>query len=1005
MTRTLTRLVVRPVAALLAALFLAVAVAGPASATATGEGGGRTERGICFNTADLRTDGLPVNRWAEGTSFHSRLGSKAWNDVAEKLQRDALMETGMSAGNAVWGATAGLVEQSTSFCVLDKAGAQIDKAAAKVARAVRDSGLLAGAVVMSIFAWAWRVYRGAGAQAGKQLFKKAAVLGLFVIMLTGAAGSTGGADTGQPYKPGMGSPGWFVTTIDQTVSSLAGTVAGSMEVSSIAGAEAAPFEKTDPLSCARYVKAMKSQYRRLYGGSAQSQASNVPLLLSSMWEQTGLEAWKNAQFGPNNPHGEFMYCRVLEANVGAPVGSSSDSFFASTQRSIMKEVDPGFGDLVKSSSLAFGSSTDNKERDRAYVAWAACRLDGDKAANLGKAMNIPGAGTTGYSKNDLVTSDDNGSQAEACADFFSEAGYDGDFFDWDDSDDDISETLTGDSESEAKARDFLLTLHGNKNMGGIVSVILYVLSSLTMFVVFGLFSVAIVAAKVAGLVMMLVIFFVLFAALLPNGDESKIANYAKQYVGLSLFAFGAQFIMALIALITRILISVGADTMPGGAGGLMSMIWTGLCPLIAVMCLHMAFKKMRVPSPFKMSSGVAWGQAAANGALGGAAAAGAAKATSGLLNRADDRVAAFGKKTGAKAVGAVKGAGANVVGGGNRRSQMTPDGARTPGNPGTTAAGVAGGATAAAATMAADTPAGTTQSTTQSTVAADATGDTAAAAGAAGGLVAGAASMRPGMSARAEQRAAREHAGQVRDAAREQAALAKASEQARAAAVRERRIAQQGRTGYYLNQAGGTALGAGSRVASATGSAVAQFRERPLATTSSAAKAVAVGGAATFAAATVVGLAAPAVVGGVAFARSQRGQAMRSTLAGRMPTHGNRAMRNAAELASYRNHVAGEHDAATAAQQASMGKAYESLRADEAATAEKAARDAEAQTEQNQQVVADVAREAAHWSDHMGAVTDPRQMSLFADEHPITVSAEAAASARITPDPAQPAVI
>lgn len=878
-------------------------------ATQLHDGGGRsTSRGICSGNATLRTEGLPVNRWSEGTSFHSRLGSKAWNDVAQKLQRQGVMELGMSFGNVVWATSAGMVEFATSFCVLDRAGAAIDSTAAKIAKALISSGLVVAVLAGTIVVYAWRMSRGAGAKVGKALFQKGLVLALFAIMMVGASNSSGGTATNTAYKPGLGSPGWFATTIDTTIASLASSVAGSVTTKTIEGADKyKPGVEHDVLSCTRYVKAMKDQYRELYGSGTYKQAANVPLLLSSMWEQTGLEAWKQAQFGNRNAHGDFMYCRMLEANTSQPVGIATGNTLASTQIQIMRRVDSGFANSINPRAMAWVGSSDNKERDRAYVAWAACRIIDDKASKLSNkdSLYIPDGrekGGAGIDKNKLIppgfsgnNHTNNSEQRDACHSLFNkDAGdFDGGYFDWNDSDSDISKTLTAAGGGEPEAKDFLLTLHGNKNVTGIVSVIVYSFSALAMFAVFGLFSIAIIAAKVAALVMMLMVFFMMFATLLPNADSSKLVGFAKQYVGLSLFAFGAQFILAMISVVTSLLIGVGAATMPGGAGGLMSMIWTGVAPLIAVMCLHIVFKRMKMPSPFKMSSGMAWGQAAATGAIGGAAAGG-------VMGLMDDKFDNWGKKK-AKSMGEATKSKVGLGGKGERRSTMTPDGA-----------GAGAGAADSTGSVA---PAGVGDG------GAGAKSATAAGAAGAHGLRERAAAARVRAEAahveKQQAKAARQHAAQVAAAERDAIAAARAAER---------------------SETRGGAVGVAARDAKALlADAGRQFADRPFATTKSAAAKTAKVGAVAALVTTTGGFGGLALVGGLAATgRTKTGHRMLEAVPGVGASRTDRATARAADrnkmLGSYSEHLAAQgkaREAAVAAEQERLGGIYHSERARE----------------------------------------------------------------------------
>lgn len=696
-------------ATVLAVVAIMLSTAAPASANNSDT---PVSYGVCNAQESVDSSTLPVTRWAGGTDkFHSRLGTNAWNDVAEKLQRQGVITVMYAVGNTAWTTTTGLVETAINFCVLDKVGGAVDQAAHKIGKALMASGLVAAFVVASLILYIWRIGRGGGGGNNSSLiFQKALIVGLFGVMLAGSAASTGGGKNGDnsDYKPGVGSPGYFAVTIDNIVSASANSITSRLQDNEVLqGAETGWVSdaeaKKNPrvrngnnrLGCAPYVKAMKDVYKDRYikyaGGEEYYAASaSVPLMLSAMWENTGLRMWIRAQFGEQNDYGKYMYCRLLEYNADAPrnpVESEEDGLDTGSageydasietllqragviKKGSKKDVDMGgrpFNIQVEPSNLAFRYSGSNKWRDRAWVGWAACSYP-----------NTPGPG------NDdgvfLIHKDQTGDHkrvtdrtlAEVCYQFFNNAdwngtdnvgeieshGGDGDGLDWDDSDDDISQTDTTN-----KAKDFLHTLHGNKNGAGLITGFIYMISSIMIGVVFGMIALAVLIAKCAALLMMLMMFFTLLIALLPNMTASKIFDYAKQYTGLSLFAWGTQLILAVIAFITTILITVGGSVVPGGSGGTMGLMWTGFAPVIAVFCLHIMFKKMRIPSPMKVSAGMAWGKMAAAGAVGTGAVAGGTMLGNRLSNRVKGAAVNRGKAM------------SSGLGSKERRSTMTPGG-------------------------------------------------------------------------------------------------------------------------------------------------------------------------------------------------------------------------------------------------------------------------------------------------------------------------------------------
>jgi hypothetical protein len=660
-------------------------------------------RGVCSETETMG-DGLPVGRWQDAMEFHDRLHNSRPGDIAKSVQRQGVVSLLFATGNMFWSVTTGATEMAVNFCVLNKVGGLVDNVAATLAHAMISSNLLAVLVVCSVIFYAWRIGRGQGGSTNTSaLLQKGIVLGVFGIMLAGASASTGGGSPTSPkgdYHPGAGSPGWFVTEIDTVVSQAANIGASGLANHSIHGAEYGVYGNEN-LACAPYVAAMKNLYRDNYGKTEADKANAaVPLLLSSMWENSGLEMWKNAQFGNavagnakgtysenyDWSYGDVMYCHLLDYNASTPrhpttgkndssvtsvviranhilngngkggVGHGAYSIWYTSDGDNKTHIDDSDKWEADGNFLAWRYSNSNKWRDRAWVGWAGCAAPAD-----GKEMIHAETRT-------------DSALVENCKNFFQKAEWDGgggqDEFDWDESNDDITDT-----DVKAPAEDFLLHLHGSSGAGGgLISGFIYMISAAVTAAVFVTFSGAIMVAKTGALMMMLTIFFVLAMTLAPNTSMSKVADFAKQYAGMSFFAWGAQLIMSLIALMTGILVQVGNEIAPGGRGSVMAVAWVGFAPVIACICLHMIFKKMRIPSPMKVSGGMAWGKLAAGGAVAGAGAAGGSMLMSKLGDRTKRAAANTTKKTMGKMSGNERG---------NRMALKDGSGSKSPSEGGT----------------------------------------------------------------------------------------------------------------------------------------------------------------------------------------------------------------------------------------------------------------------------------------------------------------------------------
>lgn len=646
-----TSLFARLLGALIVMAILAVGLAPSASASVNGRAGSSAaisvparesagELGSAKATACAPGSGkyaassplLPVNRWADATgNMHSRLDNTMLSDTHLLMQRNTFISSGMTVGNFMWSLGTGISAFSINFCVLGSLGGAADRIGAEIGKAVLGSGLLAGIVVISVLILLFQARRRGGA-AWKTIIAKGAIVGLLSVMVAGSMASKGGGADGSsaPYQPGLMSPGWIVTVLNNTVSSLASAPASALAMPTT---ETGKYDPNNPLSCANYIQSLKSGYQETYGAGGDKLASGVPLIMSTLWEETGLQTWRMAQFGSSKLDGN-TYCHLLDWNANVPVMgpslASDKADAASTVRATMGRYYAPFYSESFYNSKAW-QPTDNVSRDRSLVGFATCRLDAGGNPESTDSWSIQETFASGDSK-DKVSDED-------CRLWFTKAGDAPEAMDWSDSGDEVQKRT-----SDLRLRDFIMTLHGDYNYQGMTSVIAYNVSAFAMLLVFGLVSLSIIIAKMAMMVMIISVFFLLIMALLPSSGMDKLSGFFKMLLGMNIFIFGVQMIFALIAVLSRMLQGLGA-TFLGGDGSLFAIIWTGMAPLLAVYLLHMMFTKvMKVPSPFKLSAGLAWG--ASTAAIGGAAAAGVGS----LL----DRTAGH---QGAKAMGAAKRAG------------------------------------------------------------------------------------------------------------------------------------------------------------------------------------------------------------------------------------------------------------------------------------------------------------------------------------------------------------
>lgn len=517
---------------------------------------------VCSDPA-ASDDSLPVTRWQGAMTLHDRIEGGFFHPegAAKRAQRNGLTGTLIDVGNSTWAVTVGITEMASRFCVLDKVGGLVDHAGAALATSLLASTVVVILVVASVIAYAWRIARSG--RGGGALLQKGLVLGLFGVMLAGASASVGagaGPDPDAPYEAGRGGPGWWVTRIDGVVSATANLTGSQFQQHALEGAEGGVGGR-DGLGCAPAVGGLHEAYRDQFGTDAVSQApASSPLILSAMWEQSGLQMWKAAQFGTKTAgidddgkpwtHGDVVYCRMLDDNAGllkAPAGAESDA-------------------------LAWRHTDDNETQDRRWVGWAAC--------------TAPSHGA------DLISSD--ASLGNACDRFFNEPGYDGGDFNWDDDDAIAKADLPEGAES------FLRALHGTSGGTlGAAAGFVYVVTSMAIMLVVGGFWLAVIVAKFAALITMLGIWFALLKALVPSSGLETVAKVAKQYLGISAVIFCASTLFSLVALVTGLLIEAGSAIIPGGPGGVVGLVWTGFTPIAAALCVWHVIKMLKVAEPLK----------------------------------------------------------------------------------------------------------------------------------------------------------------------------------------------------------------------------------------------------------------------------------------------------------------------------------------------------------------------------------------------------------------------
>lgn len=553
---------------------------------------------------------IPMYRWIAGTqSFNFQTDGNPVNAAARGTERTVYYAFPMMAGNTMWTASATLLDGAMRFKPMNLVGYEIDQAAASVGQAIIASPLISLAFVVIALGTVFALKRGE--RPWRRVWTTSLVAALFAIMVAGSAGST---KNGEDYVPGVGSPGWFLNAISSTTETITSSVAKSLSIPT--------FSNSDTFSCGKYMATVMA--------SDDTKSSGVMNMASALWVQSGLEAWKKAQFG-NSIYAESVYCHVLDWAYPAKAADILDKT----------------GDYPKAvPGSAALSPANGEQRDRSGIAWAVCRWNAGSESWYGITpwFTDDGSGTLRWGKKDSNDTVDGDNQeikdyADICKKWWDDpaSGWNSDPFRVGPNANDTRDFVAGKTGvfPQSDIYTFLTNWHGADN-SGIAITFSYSFSSAIVSIVFLVVSGAVFFVNIAIVATMLSIFVVMLVVLFTKNDvETRLVGFVKNLIGLVVFSSVAALLIAMIAKITEVLSKVGNAIFSGMP--VAAMVWTGLSPLFALIMLHFVFTKLlRVPSPFKLSSALAWGAAA--GAAGGAVGAGVGSAVSRGENRVENAI-------------------------------------------------------------------------------------------------------------------------------------------------------------------------------------------------------------------------------------------------------------------------------------------------------------------------------------------------------------------------------
>lgn len=543
------------------------------------------------------SDYLAVNRWGSVASdFHDQLDAKFYQDLFPKLQRRGLFSTFMSGGNAMWQMTTNLVSTASRFCVIDSLGHDADALTASLGKAIANSGIMAAILIMGLIAIMWRKMRNAGTwKSALQPLLVAAIIG---IMIAGASAST-------QTTPGAGSPWWLAARVNSVVSNVAAAPAAAL-TSKVSNVDDIADGNADLTSCAVYQDKLMAMYQS-QTGNMDRMAAVLPAVMSRMWETTGLAAWTKAQFGAANDYGDKVACYVLESRI-------NESRYAAALITGAKVN--GTGGWGSADARPFNWNADDHLEDAAVIGLAACTFNGSKwGVSAGWSTFQADGGAHGNS----ITADDCKWLWTDTSDVTNRDEYrDHNMFYKDDPGYIANEASRS---NQPAVGNFLLNWHGNDNGAAFVLVASYLVSALIALLVFGVMSIGIIIGKLMLVVMLAFIIFAALMSLWPSANGSRLAKYARSYLGITLAVFSVSALFGVMSIVTDYLTKAGANLF--GSGSILAMLWTGFAPITAIITISMLFKHvLKAPSPFKPSGMMAWGSAVGGGGLGSAAGGG-----------------------------------------------------------------------------------------------------------------------------------------------------------------------------------------------------------------------------------------------------------------------------------------------------------------------------------------------------------------------------------------------
>ena len=363
------------------------------------------------------------------------------------------------------------------------------------------------------------------------------------VMVTGASRTTtvtASEDGSTATDFGTGSPGWVATRINAVIAALASAPAKA--IADQGSIQEQTQDPGDPLSCAAFTANMRANYQDLYLGGPANLGASVPLVMSQMWQNTGLMVWVNSQFGAGNPYGPRVFCHVLENRLNTTrwlvsnteVPRRTDGFGPrqgsgnGTMLGLLLDANRSGVPGVNGDAPAWDFRGDDVVEDAAVIGWAACRWDGDWSVDPAWARSTPAATPAAGTASTAATPATRSAWTTAARGGPTRTPTSPT---WQMNFEDNPGHIRAATAGAPAVGNFLTNWHGNDNSAAFALAFAFDLSSLIMLLVFGGIALGIIVAKVAMVVMIALLIVAMVASLWIGPGSTRLAAYAKFYVG------------------------------------------------------------------------------------------------------------------------------------------------------------------------------------------------------------------------------------------------------------------------------------------------------------------------------------------------------------------------------------------------------------------------------------------------------------------------------------------